>query len=146
MGRSAKQYKGPAGKKPKVREARKSGKTGEGGTVKGEGKKTKYDINTAAQIVHEPEVSYSSRVRAIGNSKGVILNSQVLEVSGLNPDGDILVQAGKGFITIVSAKSAPVNTDLSTWDKHFKSAIKTGMKPETDLFEGLENDFDSKGW
>jgi antitoxin component of MazEF toxin-antitoxin module len=133
------------GKKPKIGKARKSGKTGEGDVVKSEERRTKYDINTA-QIIREPEVSYSSRVRAIGNSKGVILNSQALEVSGLNPDGDILVQAGKGFITIVSAKRTPVNTDLSTWDKHFKSVIKTGMKPETDLFEGLENDFDSKGW
>jgi len=145
MGRSAKQHKESASKKPKGREALKPGKTGRD-TRKGHGKKTKQDISTTAQIVREPEVSYSSRVRAIGNSKGVILNTQALEVSGLNPDGDILVLAGKGFITIVPAKNAPVNTDLSTWDKQFKSVIKAGMKPEADLFEGLGNDFDSKDW
>jgi len=146
MGRSAKQYKESGSKKPKAGEARKSGETREGGVVKAEGKKAKYNVNTAAQIIREPEVSYSSRVRAIGNSKGVILNTQALEVSGLNPDGDILVLAGKGFITIVPAKNAPVNTDLSTWDKQFKSVIKAGMKPEAYLFEGLGNDFDSKDW
>jgi hypothetical protein len=76
----------------------------------------------------------------------VILNNQALEISGLNPEEDILVQAGKGFITILPAKNSLVNTDLSTWDKHFKSVIRAGVKPETDLFRGSDNDFDSKEW
>jgi hypothetical protein len=143
MGRPAKQYRAPASKKPEGRETQGSGKTG---SVKHSMKKTRYKISTAARVVREPEVSYSSRVRAIGNSKGVILNSQALEVSGLNPDADILVQAGKGFITIVPAADNRINTDLSSWDKQFKSAIKAGMKPEADLFERLGNDFDSKEW
>ena len=144
MGRPAKQYKEPAGKKPASRKAEKSGKTG--AAKHGAKKKTRYQVNTAAQVLREPEISYSSRVRAIGNSKGVILNNQALEISGLSPDSDILVEAGKGFITIIPVKDNRINTDLSSWDKQFKSAIKVGMKPEADLFEGLGNDFDSKEW
>jgi hypothetical protein len=66
------------------------------------------------------EVSYASKIRAIGNSRGVIY--------------------------IMEAKANDVNTDLATWDKQFKAAIKKGAKPEEDLFEGLSNEFDKKGW
>lgn len=94
----------------------------------------------------EPAASYTSRIRAIGNSKGVILNSQVIETAGIKPDADILIQAGDGVIVIFQAKETGINTDLSTWDKQFKAAIKKGAKPEKDLFEGIENDFDIKEW
>lgn len=94
----------------------------------------------------EPEVSYTSRIRAIGNSKGVILNSQLMETAKLDPGLEIIVQAREGIITIEQVKEGAINTDLSTWDRQFERAIKRGATPEKDLFEGLENDFDSKEW
>ena len=101
--------------------------------------------NTKVSVVEEPLASYTSRIRAIGNSKGVILNNQMIESAGLSPEMDILIVAAEGAITITQ-KDAGVNTDISTWDKQFKNAIKKGAKPEGDLFEGLKNDFDEKEW
>ncbi len=92
---------------------------------------------------------YTSRIRAIGNSKGVILNNQLIETAGLNVEADVMIQANDGVITIIQMKAPEVNevnTDLSTWDKQFKAAIKRGARPEGDLFEGMANDFDSKEW
>lgn len=66
--------------------------------------------------------------------------------AGLNPDADIIIRANKGVITIVQVKQTGVNTDLSTWDKQFKAAKKKGTLPEDDLFEGMNNRFDSKEW
>jgi antitoxin component of MazEF toxin-antitoxin module len=96
--------------------------------------------------VEEPVASYTSRIRAIGNSKGVILNNQLIEAAGLKPDVDVLINAGNGMIYIVQVKETNVNKDLSSWDKQFKAAIKKGAKPEKDMFEGLKNDFDTKEW
>lgn len=96
--------------------------------------------------LEEPAASYVSRIRPIGNSKGIILNNQLLEAAGLKPDVDIVMQAMNGVITIMQTKELRVNTDLSTWDKQFKVAIKRGAKPEGDLFEGIENEFDTKEW
>jgi hypothetical protein len=59
---------------------------------------------------------------------------------------DIIIEAANGAIIIVQVKEQEVNTDLSTWDKQFQVAIKNGQKPEEDLFEAMENDFDSKDW
>ena len=101
--------------------------------------------NIKVSVVEEPLASYTSRIRAIGNSKGVILNNQMIESAGLSPEMDILIVAAEGAITITQ-KDAGVNTDISTWDKQFKNAIKKGAKPEGDLFEGLKNDFDEKEW
>jgi hypothetical protein len=107
----------------------------------------KYKTTPAARaVVEEPAVSYTSSLRAIGNSKGVILNSHVIEMAGLNPDIDIVIRAAQGVITIVQSRETGINTDLSTWDKQFKAAVKNGAEPEGDLFEGLENDFDKKEW
>ena len=97
--------------------------------------------------VNEPAVEYTAKIRAIGNSQGVILNNQVLEVAGLKADMDILIQALNGLITIKQAEMPVVNTDLSAWEKQFKAAIKAGAKPEEeDLFEGIENTFDKTEW
>jgi antitoxin MazE len=94
----------------------------------------------------EPVAFYTSRIRAIGNSKGVILNNRLIETAGLNVEADIMIQANDGVITIIQMKAPGVNTDLSTWDKQFKAAIRKGARPEGDLFEGMANDFDSKEW
>lgn len=90
--------------------------------------------------------AFTTRIRAIGNSKGVILNNQLIEKAGLDPNMDILIEAADGAIIIVQVKEQEVNTDLSTWDQQFQAAISNGQKPEKDLFEALENDFDSKDW
>jgi len=105
-----------------------------------------YKKNTKISVPEEPLASYTSRIRAIGNSKGVILNNQLIESAGLNQDIDILIMAADGIIAIIQIKDAGVNTDISTWDKQFKNAIKRGAKPEGDLFEGMKNDFDEKEW
>jgi len=86
-----------------------------------------------------------SRIRAIGNSNGVILNNQLLKQAGIDTGADIIAFAEEGKIIIMQAKESGINTDVSTWDGIFKAAKKKGNKPEGDLFEGLHNDFD-KEW
>ena len=94
----------------------------------------------------EPLATYTSRIRAIGNSKGVILNNNLIESAGLNLDLEIVIQAGDGVIIITQVNAAGVNTDLASWDKQFKAAIKSRGKTEGDLFEGMGNDFDKNEW
>ena len=109
-------------------------------------RRSEYVIRGKTSHVEEPAASYTSRIRAIGNSRGVILNNQVIETAGIKPNSDIQIQAGDGVIVILQAKETSINTDLSTWDKQFKAAIKKGAKPEKDLFEGIDNEFDTKEW
>jgi antitoxin MazE len=98
-------------------------------------------------MVNEPTIEYTSKIRAIGNSKGVILNNQLLDIAGMKADMDILIQALNGLITIKPAETpVVVNTDRATWEKQLKAAIKAGDIPEGDLFEGLENEFDKNEW
>jgi len=92
-----------------------------------------------------PKVLMTSRLRAIGNSIGVILNNHLIEAAGLNAEGDIMIVAGDGVITI-QMKLSEVNTDLSTWDRQFKTAIKNGAQPEGDIFENMANEFDLNEW
>jgi hypothetical protein len=88
-----------------------------------------------------------SRIRAIGNSRGVILNSQLIDQAGISPDGPIEIRAGKGMIVITASKNASrINTDLGTWDTQFKKAIRERNKPEGDLWEGMGNVFDQQEW
>ena len=109
-------------------------------------RKITYEQPGVDNQVNEPAVEYTAKVRAIGNSKGVILNNQVLDTAGLKADMDILIQAFNGLITIKQAKKPAVNTDLSTWEKQLKAAIKAGDIPEGDLFEGMANEFDKTEW
>jgi antitoxin component of MazEF toxin-antitoxin module len=112
-----------------------------------------YTSASHIQKVQESALNYNMRsgaaittkLRAIGNSKGVILNNQLIEAAGISANADIIIRADKGKI-IIEAKKEDVNTNLSSWDKQFKQAIKAGAKPEKDLFEGIENEFDKKEW
>jgi len=118
-----------------------------GSRAKNLGSRLSYKIAIEAIRLNEPEVTYTSKIRAFGNSSGVILNSQLMQTAGLVPDQDILIQARTGIISIIQVKETGVNLDLSSWDKQFKSAIKkTGTRPESDLFGGMENEFDKKEW
>ena len=96
-------------------------------------------------LLEEPEAAYSSRVRAIGNSKGVILNADILSKAGLNANEEILIQAAKGAIIIVQAHSVK-EQGLHSWDQKFREAKKKGTRPGTDPFERLENKFDKEEW
>jgi antitoxin component of MazEF toxin-antitoxin module len=93
-----------------------------------------YKLSKLSSQLKEPAVAYTSKIRAIGNSKGVILNNEVIKTAGLTPDQDIVIQASNGVITIVQIKEMGVNTDLSSWDKQFKDAIKAGVQPEGNIF------------
>jgi len=97
------------------------------------------------QDPHSTSNAVKSRIRAIGNSNGVILNNQLLKQAGIDTGADIIAFAEEGKIIIMQANESCINTDVSTWDGIFKAAKKKGNKPEGDLFEGLHNDFD-KEW
>ena len=105
-----------------------------------------YEQPEVDNRIDEPAVEYTTKVRSIGNSKGVILNSALMDAAGLLADQDILIRAINGRLTIEQVKQPAVNTDLSTWDKQFKAAIKAGDIPEGDMWEGMENEFDKTEW
>src|SRR5688572_11804997 len=79
-------------------------------------------------LVEDSGASYTSRLRAIGNSQGVIINDRLLEAAGMSSGINVIVKAGKGIIYIIEMKT-PVSTELSAWEKQFKAAHKKGVKP-----------------
>ena len=98
-------------------------------------------------IVCESEVEYSVRTsfRSVGNSKGLIISSKLIEASGISGN-DLIIEAANGIIAIRAVNSSDVNSDLSTWDKQFKTALKSDDKVEGDLFDELKNEFDEEEW
>ena len=91
--------------------------------------------------------SETVRIRKIGNSKGILLSNRMIKELGIEDDADVIVTTEKGRIIIKpSTNKRKINTDLSTWEAQFKAAIKNGDKPETDMFEGMENNFDKEEW
>jgi antitoxin MazE len=124
----------------------KNKKPSAGAALKGKRSKRAYEQPLADNTIEEPAVEYTAKIRAIGNSRGIIFNNKLMDTAGLIADQDVVIQAVKGLITIKQAEKLAVNTDRSTWDKQFKAAIKAGHKPEGDLFEGMQNEFDEKEW
>jgi antitoxin component of MazEF toxin-antitoxin module len=113
------------------------------------GKKQLKEERSPISVLNElnPIYSISSRIRAIGNSKGVILPNRIMEEAGISPEADLVIQVSGGVILIAEAKPpGGANTDLSSWDEQFRKAIKMGKKPEADEWEGLSNRFDEEEW
>jgi antitoxin component of MazEF toxin-antitoxin module len=93
-----------------------------------------------------PVYSVSSKLRDIGNSKGVILNNRVIAQAGITPEADLIIHASDGVVIIQVKETANVNTNLSSWDAQYKKAMKKGKRPEGDVWEGMENKFDQEEW
>lgn len=107
----------------------------------------KKQIKKTTLKIGEPEVEYSVRssFRAVGNSKGLIISSKLIEAAGITGN-DLVIEAAEGIIAIREIKKSDINTDLSSWDKQFKLALKSGEKSDSDLFEGMKNEFDEEEW
>jgi hypothetical protein len=107
----------------------------------------KKTIKKTIPVVGEPAVEYAIRTsfRAVGNSKGLIISSKLIEASGITGN-DLIIEAAKGIIAIRAFNTTDVNSDLSTWDNQFKAALQNGDTMEGDLFEGIKNEFDDEEW
>ena len=104
-------------------------------------------------ITMEDSPLYTTTVRKIGNSNGVLLSKAVLKKlkieNGqaidfiLNDDNTLVLKPVK---KIIKPKRNKLNLSLATWDKQFQQAIQNKEVPETDVFEGLTNKFDEHEW
>ncbi len=81
-----------------------------------------------------------TRLKKIGNSRGITLSKSLLEQYQFDDEVEIVAQ--KNGLLIIPVKVKP----REQWDELFKKAIKEGHKPDKDLFEGLANDFDKDEW
>ena len=105
-------------------------------------KKTKNSITSTGKT----DTAFS-RIRKIGNSKGILLSNTMLTELGLEANAEVMVTAENGCIIIRPVENKrKINTDLTTWEAQFKAAIANGDKPETDMFDGMENKFDKEEW
>jgi len=96
---------------------------------------------------------YTTTIRKIGNSNGVLLSKAVLKKlkieNGqaidfiLNEDNTLVLKPAKKTI---KPKRNKLNLSLASWDKQFKQAIQNKELPEKDVFESLTNKFDENEW
>ena len=96
---------------------------------------------------------YTTTVRKIGNSNGVLLSKAVLKklniengqaIDFILKEDDTLVL--KPVKKIINPKRNKLNLSLATWDNQFKQAIQNKELPEKEVFEGLTNKFDENDW
>jgi antitoxin component of MazEF toxin-antitoxin module len=104
-------------------------------------------------ITMEDRPLYTTTVRKIGNSNGVLLSKAVLKklkiengqaIDFILKEDDTLVL--KPVKKIIKPKRNKLNLSLATWDKQFQQAIQNKELPETDVFERLTNKFDEHEW
>ena len=78
-------------------------------------------------------------IRKIGNSSGILLPKAMLLACGITGEVEIEVQDKTILLR-------PVPTRRAGWEAAFAAAVAEGDEPETDMFEGLANDFDQAEW
>lgn len=81
-----------------------------------------------------------TRLKKIGNSKGITLSKTLLEQYQFEDEVEIVAQENGLLIMPARARSR------EKWDEQFKSAKKAGHKPDAALLEGFSNSFDKKEW
>lgn len=81
-----------------------------------------------------------TRLKKIGNSKGITLSKTLLEQYRFEDEVEIVAQENGLLIMPSSAKSR------ERWDEQFKLAKKAGHKPDGAMLDGFSNSFDKKEW
>jgi antitoxin MazE len=81
-----------------------------------------------------------TRLRKIGNSKGITLSKTLLEQYQF--EDEVEVVALENGLLIMPVKVKP----REQWDEQFKKAKKEGHAPDKALLEGFKNSFDKKEW
>ncbi len=95
----------------------------------------------------EPTNENISKIRAIGNSNGIILSNKILQAAGFSEKTNVTLSVKKGQIIIHEQKENNTpNVHLATWEAQFKQAKKNGAKPDNNLLEGITNNFDENEW
>lgn len=106
--------------------------------------------NSAIPMLHSSKTAHTrteARIRPFGNSNGIILSNKIMEAAGLQENADVIITVDNSHAIIIQAKTGvTVNSNLNSWDAGFKDAIKKGRKPESDLFNGLTNEFEQNEW
>ena len=74
-------------------------------------------------------------IRKIGNSSGVLIPKTMLATCGITDEVEMEILGDS--IMLRSTKNKP----RQGWDEAFKQAIANGNKPESDMFETLEEMF-----
>jgi len=81
-----------------------------------------------------------TRLRKIGNSKGITLSKTLLDQYQFEDEVEIVAQENGLLIMPAKARSR------EQWDEQFKAAKKAGHKPDHAMLEGFSNSFDKKEW
>jgi antitoxin MazE len=81
-----------------------------------------------------------TRLKKIGNSKGITLSKSLLEQYNIEDEVEIVAQADGLLIKPAKAKSR------EQWDELFKSAKKSGYMPDKAMLENYSNSFDKTEW
>lgn len=82
----------------------------------------------------------TTRLKKIGNSKGITLSKHLLEQYQFEDEVEILPLENGLLIMPVKVKPR------EQWDEQFKKAKKAGHAPDKALLEGFSNSFDEKEW
>ncbi len=75
----------------------------------------------------------------IGNSKGIRIPKKLIQQYGLEDEIEITATSNG---LLISKKGH----GRDGWDEQIKEALEVGNKPETDLFDGISNEWDKNGW
>ena len=81
-----------------------------------------------------------TKLRKIGNSKGITLSKSLLDQYQFEEEVEIVIQENGLLIMPVKAKPR------EEWEKQFRTAIKHGQKPDQALLETFSNQFDKEEW
>ena len=81
-----------------------------------------------------------TKLRKIGNSKGITLSKSLLEQYQFEEEVEIVTQENGLLIMPVNAKPR------EEWERQFKAAAKKGQRPDKTLFGRFANQFDKGEW
>lgn len=82
-----------------------------------------------------------SNIKKIGNSKGVIIPPAFLSELNLDQNSGIDIELNNEGILI-----KPVFNPRQNWEEMFMKAIENKEIPDSDLSNGLSNEFDDTEW
>jgi antitoxin component of MazEF toxin-antitoxin module len=85
-------------------------------------------------------LSFITRLKPVGRSQAIVLPTKLIRMAGFNPGQELHIEIRKGMLIVRPEEEREINTDLKSWDRHFKSLKRQDAGPDENYFDELENE------
>lgn len=69
----------------------------------------------------------------------MVLPNKIFQLAGFKPGEELHIEVRKGILIVRPEEETDINTNLKSWDRHFKSLKSQYTDPDENFYDDFDN-------